>query len=369
MQPAIDISIVTPAFNEAENIPLLYQALERTLEDYHWELIVVDDNSPDKTWEVARSLAPEKNNLRVLRRIRHRGLSSACIEGVQLARGKYTVVMDADLQHEEAVIPSMIQKLRGGADLIIGSRFAESGPVSGLSSQHREWISRIGNALSGLVIKHRLTDPLTGFFALETETFMQLTPKLSDSGFKILVDLLVVGHFKQIEEVAFEFRMREQGESKLDHVIIWQFMTFLAEKMTGGIVPARFISFAIVGGSGLLVHFATLFFVMSFISAFWFGQLIATLVALTSNFFLNNWLTFYDKRLQGADLLRGLILFAVFASVGIVANVSVSNYLVDQFRSQFAISNTAIVLAASAGILIDTIWKYVMSERFVWLNR
>jgi len=366
---SFDISVITPTFNEAQNIPLLYKALEETLKEYSWELIVVDDDSQDKTWHVGRELAQQHPNISVLRRVRSRGLSSACIEGVQLASGKYTVVMDADLQHDETIIPSMIEKLNNQAELVIGSRFAENASASGLSSQKRELMSRVGNSISSFLMRHKLTDPLTGFFALRTEQFMQLSPKLSNSGFKILVDLLMVGQFKLVEEVGFQFRKRVAGESKLDHVIIWQFATFLIEKLSRGLLPARFISFAAVGGSGVFVHFATLFAVMSFTQTFWIGQLVATVVAMTSNFFINNWLTFYDKRLSGLQLLRGLGLFAAIGSIGIIANVGFASYLADQLAGQFDHINTAIILAATAGILIDTIWKYVMSVRFVWLRK
>jgi len=366
---SFDISVITPTFNEAQNIPLLYKALEETLKDYSWELIVVDDDSQDKTWHIGRELAQQHPNISVLRRVRSRGLSSACIEGVQLASGKYTVVMDADLQHDETIIPSMIEKLNNQAELVIGSRFAENASASGLSSQKRELMSRVGNSISSFLMRHKLTDPLTGFFALRTEQFMQLSPKLSNSGFKILVDLLMVGQFKLVEEVGFQFRKRVAGESKLDHVIIWQFATFLIEKLSRGLLPARFISFAAVGGSGVFVHFATLFAVMSFTQTFWIGQLVATVVAMTSNFFINNWLTFYDKRLSGLQLLRGLGLFAAIGSIGIIANVGFASYLADQLAGQFDHINTAIILAATAGILIDTIWKYVMSVRFVWLRK
>ncbi len=361
-----DVSIVTPTFNEHQNVPRLYELLAETLVDYRWELIVVDDNSPDRTWEAARALREQHNNLQVMRRVRSRGLSSACIEGVQMASGKYTVVMDADLQHDETKIPEMLERLKQGADLVIGSRFADNASAEGLSSKRREMMSRFGNLLSRIFIRQQLTDPLTGFFALRTEDFLHLTPRLSDSGFKILVDLLIEGHFPRVEEVGFQFRKREAGYSKLDRVILWQFGTFLIEKMTRGLLPARFVSFAIVGGSGVFVHFATLFMMISITSTFWIGQLVATLVAMTSNFFFNNWLTFRDKRLHGVDQLRGLVLFALFASVGIIGNVGVSTYIVSEYTDGFSLNNSLIVAAASAGIIIDTLWKFVMSERFVW---
>ena len=361
-----DVSIVTPTFNEHQNVPRLYELLSEALVDYRWELIVVDDNSPDRTWEAARELREQYDNLQVMRRVRSRGLSSACIEGVQMASGKYTVVMDADLQHDETIIPEMLTRLEQGADMVIGSRFADNASADGLSSKGREMMSRVGNLLSRIFIRQQLSDPLTGFFALRTEDFLHLTPKLSDSGFKILVDLLIEGHFPRVDEVGFTFRKREAGDSKLDRVILWQFGTFLIEKMTRGLLPARFISFAIVGGSGVFVHFATLFMMMTLTSTFWIAQLVSTLVALTSNFFFNNWLTFQDKRLHGFDQFRGLFLFAAFASVGILANVGVSTYIITEYTDEFSLNNSLIVAAASAGIIIDTLWKFVMSERFVW---
>lgn len=363
---AMELSIVTPTFNEAQNLPLLYAALSKVLQQIDWELIVVDDNSQDKTWQIARAMATDYDNIRVIRRTRSRGLSSACIEGMQLAAGEFTLIMDADLQHDESIIPQMIESLRRGTDLVIGSRFVENASATGLASDKRRCYTRIGNFLGNLFLDHRLSDPLTGFFALRTERCMQLSPKLSDTGFKILLDLLIVGHFERVEEIGYQFQKREAGESKLDHVIVWQFIVFLLEKMTRGLIPARFISFLAVGASGLVVHFVTLFALMKLSPLFWLAQLGATLVALSSNFLINNWLTFYDMRLTGLEAIRGLLLYAVFASVGIIANVGVATYLVEQYRGEFEYSNWVIVVAATAGILIDTLWKFVMSERFVW---
>ena len=114
-----------------------------------------------------------------------------------MASGKYTVVMDADLQHDETIIPQMLHQLEQGADLVIGSRFADNASASGLSSKRREMMSRVGNLLSRVFIRQQLSDPLTGFFALKTEDFLHLTPKLSDSGFKILADCCA-HHFEKI---------------------------------------------------------------------------------------------------------------------------------------------------------------------------
>ncbi|MGB0717917.1 MAG: glycosyltransferase [Alphaproteobacteria bacterium] len=356
-----DLTIILPTYNEAKNIRVLCKRLDIALEGLKYEVLIADDNSPDQTWAHAHALAKQQGNVRVLRRFIRRGLSAACIDAAQAAMGRRIVVMDADLQHDETIIPALLEELDKGADIALGSRFAEGGSTDGLSSPLRQRLSSFGVKATATILGKSVADPLTGFFAINTEKFQSLVPKLSDSGFKILFDILFVDRALKVSEVGFKFAKRIEGESKLDSATIWQFLTYLGQKITFDILPARLISFGVVGLSGVAVHFAALLAFRGFITdePFWQGQLFATLVALMTNFALNNKLTFTDRKLSGRPYWIGLGLFAVASSVGILGNISVSSYLENVGTQGFALS-------AIAGITVDTVWKYAVAQRIIW---
>ncbi len=356
-----NLSIVLPTYNEAENLPVICDRIARTLTFTDYEIIVADDNSPDMTWEIGIKIAKDSGNIRVLRRMLRRGLSAACIDAVQAAMGKFIVVMDADLQHDESLIEQLLQALKDGADVALASRFATGASAHGLLSPFRKFLSLFGIRVASLVLGRELSDPLTGFFAIRRDVFLRLLPRLSDSGFKILFDLLYVDRSLKVAELGFHFAPRLNGYSKLTASIIWQFVAYLGEKFTFGLVPARLVSFLAVGLSGVLFHFLTLLSYRHFISSevFWHGQLFATLVAFLTNFMLNNALTFRDKQLRGYRYFLGLAVFAATSSVGILGNISVSGYL-------NSVGSQGLALSALAGILVDSIWKFVVAERVIW---
>ena len=355
-----DLTIVVPTFNEAGNIERLVERLSTVLADIAWEVIFVDDDSPDGTAAAVRDIARLNDRVRCLHRIGRRGLSSACIEGILASSSPYVAVMDADLQHDENLLPNMYRLLReGGCDLVIGSRYASGGGVGDWSAWRRK-ASFWGTWLSRLLTKEDISDPMSGFFMLPRPVFEGAMRRLSAQGFKILLDLLASSETPlRIKELPYEFRQRMYGESKLDALVIWEFAMLLTDKLVGHVVPVRFALFALIGGIGTIVHMAVLWgslwvFAMPFLTA----QTIAAIVAMTSNFLLNNFFTYADRRLKGWGAVRGLISFYAVCSLGAVANVGVASYLFGQREVWW--------IAGIAGIVVGSVWNYAVSTIFTW---
>ncbi|MEJ8473577.1 glycosyltransferase family 2 protein [Roseibium algae] len=358
---AAELSIVLPTFNEAQNIPILIELLNKTLHGIDWEVIVVDDNSPDGTTETARQIARQDPKVRVIRRIGRRGLSGACIEGMLASSATFVAVMDADLQHDEALLPQMIAELRiGEADLVVASRKVDGGTVGEGLSKMRAWGSNIANSLAQKLLNVTLSDPMSGFFMIRREKAEEIAPKLSAQGFKILLDIVSsFGGSLRIKELPFTFRERQHGESKLDTLVTLDYFGLLLAKYFGNAVSVRFLMFGMVGASGLVIHLAALrmFMVMG---AFEFNvaQTAASFVAMTSNFFLNNQLTYRDRRLHGWKAVQGLLTFYAVCSVGVLANVGVANLVyLDPAYWWFA---------GTAGAVMGAVWNYAASSALTW---
>ena len=361
-QPA-ELSIVTPTFCEAANVSLLVDAVAAALPDVRWEIIFVDDNSPDGTSDKIREIAQRDPRVRIVHRYGRRGLSSACIEGIMTSSAPYVAVMDSDMQHDEAILGQMFRRIRvGDVDLVVGSRYVDGGGT-GDWSKRRLWASKFATKLAGRLTRTRINDPMSGFFMVRRETFLAALPNLSSVGFKILLDLAAsTPQPMRVAEVPYTFRTRQHGESKLDSLVLWEYLQLLLDKMFGHIIPVRFISFALVGGFGVVVHFAVLTLLFAGLGeGFGLAQLIATLVATSNNFFLNNMLTYRDQRLKGRKLFVGWVTFNLVCLTGALANVGVARWL-------FAHHNYW-QIAALAGIAVTTVWNYAMSSIFTWKNR
>ncbi|UYO56363.1 glycosyltransferase [Rhodopseudomonas palustris] len=365
-QPAavpLQLSVVVPTFNERDNVELLFRKLEAALVGVAWEVIFVDDNSPDGTWQVVREMARRDPRARCIRRIGRRGLSGACIEGILASGAPYAAVMDADLQHDETQLAKMLSLLESNAaDLVIGSRYIEGGSADSFNRQ-RAGISSIATQVAQKALKIEVADPMSGFFMIRRDRFEQLAPELSTQGFKILLDVIATARGSlRIVEVPFTFGSRLHGESKLDSMVALDFLGLVLAKFSHDVLSLRFILFALVGSTGVVVHFVTLFVVLKvFEQPFAEAQGAAALVAMTSNFILNNFLTYRDQRLKGFAILRGLLLFYLVCGVGLLANVGVA----------FAVYNEHITwwLAGAAGALMGVVWNYAMSGLFVWRKR
>jgi dolichol-phosphate mannosyltransferase len=356
---ALRLSIVVPTFNESTNVRELLHRLEAVLGPAGWEVVFVDDDSPDGTADAVRAIAQADLRIRCLQRVGRRGLSSACIEGMLSAAAPTIAVMDADLQHDETILPAMLAEIERGADLVVGTRYALGGSTGELSKTRRG-ISRLAAAAGRLVARHPVSDPMSGFFMLQRRVLASTVHHLSGLGFKILLDILAtVKGPVRIAEVPYEFRPRAAGASKLDEAAAWDYGMLLADKTIGRFVPVRLVSFLLIGGLGILVHMAVLTllyrgFAVGFIGA----QTGALLVAMVFNFTLNNVLTYRDRRLKGWAWLRGLLSFILACSVGALANVGVAAYLVAG-RTQW-------VLAGLAGVLVGAVWNYAITQIYTW---
>jgi len=358
-----ELSVVVPTFNERDNVTVLYRRLEATLAGMPWEVVFVDDNSPDGTWEVVRGLARKDPRVRCIRRIGRRGLSGACIEGILASSAPYAAVIDADLQHDETQLPKMVALLQGGkAELVVGSRYIEGGSADSFNKQ-RAGASQLATEVARRVLKVEIADPMSGFFMIRRDRFEQLAPQLSTQGFKILLDIVASAQGKlRAIEIPYTFGSRQHGESKLDSMVALDFLGLVLAKLTHDAVSLRFLLFAMVGSIGLFVHLASLFIAHEIFNApFAEAQATGALVAMTSNFILNNFLTYRDQRLKGFAILRGLLLFYLVCSVGLFANVGVAFSVFEQEPIWW--------LAGLAGALMGVVWNYAMSGLFVWRKR
>jgi len=362
--PPPELAVIVPVYNEADNIEVLTERLRHSLQGLDWELIFVDDDSPDGSADRAQEIARRDRRVRVLRRIGRRGLSSACIEGMLATTAPYLAVLDGDLQHDETLLPSMLRTLeREGLDIVVGSRYLEGGGL-GTWSRRRRSMSRFAGRLARTLINADLSDPMSGFFMLSSTLLRDCVHNLSGVGFKILLDIFASSPRPlRFKEIPYVFRERRAGESKLDNAVLWEYLLMLVQKKTtGSVVPVRFIGFSLIGGSGIMVHMVVLWVLFRLMGvSFITGQAVAALVAMTTNFFLNNILTYRDLRLRRWQLLRGWLSFVLACGIGAIANVGIAAYLF-QTASYWVIS-------ALAGILVGAVWNYAVTAVYTWRHK
>ncbi len=360
LAPAAELSIIVPTFNERDNVTNLIAAVSEMLPGISWEIIFVDDNSPDGTASFVREIARADPRIRCLHRFGRRGLSSACAEGIMSTASPIIAVMDADGQHDERALRRMFQLLAAtDADIVVGSRYVEGGGVSDWD-RSRLAMSRFATHIANWITGTKLSDPMSGFFMMRREAFLASLPKLSSIGFKILLDIFASSdRVLKIIDVPYQFRSRQRGESKLDSMAMWEFLLLLLDKSIGRYIPVRFISFALIGGSGVLLHVGLLTLLFKFLNtSFVAAQTAATFTAITTNFLLNNALTYRDQKLKGVKLWVGWISFNLVCTIGAVANVGIANWM-------FA-SNSRWLVDGLAGIAVGVVWNYAMSSIFTW---
>jgi dolichol-phosphate mannosyltransferase len=355
-----ELAIIVPTFNERGNIAELIRRLNECLGDRSWEVVFVDDDSPDGTADLVREHAQADSRIRCLQRIGRRGLSSACVEGMLATTADYLAVMDADMQHDERLLPQMLDTLKqGDSDIVVGSRYAPGGDIGDWDAR-RARMSRLAVRLSRLVVPGDLTDPMSGFFMMRRSVLNGTVRGLSAIGFKILADLFA-SHDGALRftELAYRFGVRQAGESKLDSVTAWDYLMLLLDKLVGRWIPVRFLAFSIVGALGVAVHFAVLTLVFQGLQrSFVLGQAVATFCAMTFNYTVNNVLTYRDLRLRGVLWLRGWVSFVLACSIGGFANLGVASTVYGLGRGWFP--------AAIAGILVGAVWNYAITMMLTW---
>jgi dolichol-phosphate mannosyltransferase len=362
VQPAPELTIVVPTFNEKANIPLLVDRLAQLLTSCDWEVIFVDDNSPDGTAAAARAIGASDSRVRCIRRIGRRGLAGACLEGMLASQARYVAVMDADLQHDEGLLVPMLEALRAGrADVAVASRYLYGGSAAGLSKQ-RSRVSRGSNTLVRLLLGIDLTDPMSGHFMIHRDALEAIAPSLSTQGFKILLDILATarGSLRTIE-LPSTFRERQHGESKLDSKIALDFAALVTAKLTNDAVSARFLLFCMVGLTGIGIHLSILSALLITNLSFGAAQAFATIGAIAWNFVLNNLFTYRDQRLTGWHFVTGLIRFQVICAIGAISNVGIATWIYDYDETWW--------IAGLGGALIGTVWNFVVSAALVWRQR
>jgi dolichol-phosphate mannosyltransferase len=360
---APELTVVVPTFNERTNVPLLVARLQRTLDGIDWEVIFVDDDSPDGTAAAVRALGESDARVRCIRRIGRRGLAGACLEGMLASQARFVAVMDADLQHDETLLTQMLARLRpGDVDLAVASRYVGAGSAVGLAGRRASY-SRWSTALAKRLLRVGLSDPMSGFFMLRRTAIEELAPALSSQGFKILLDLVASARgVLRIAELPYVFRERQHGESKLDARSVLDFFALVLGKLSNNTVSFRFLMYCLVGLTGVFTHMAALMIAVD-VAGFTFGpaQTGATMVAIVWNFVLNNAVTYRDQRLSGWAFVTGLLRFGVICAVGAISNLGVATWIYG-FDPRWW-------LAGLAGAVMGAAWNYIVSAAFVWHAR
>ena len=362
-EPGPHLTVVVPTRNERDNIIPLYNLICATLANRNWEMMVVDDDSADGTAEVVSGLAQHDRRVRLLSRVGRRGLASAFVEGVQASTAPYVAVIDADLQHDETLLPRMLQLLEDEpVDIVVGSRYVEQGGIGDLEAG-RARISALATRLGRKLLQVPVNDPMSGFFMIRREAFAGAMRKLSSIGFKILIDLFASSPQPlRARELPFEFRTRHSGESKFDTMIGIEYLMLLADKLIGHIVPVRFLMFLAVGGSGLINHLVVLWMGLNLVHMpFAAAQGLATGVAMVGNFTLNNVLTYRDRRLTGWNFAYGLITFCAICGIGAIANVGIASVLFANHAMWW--------VAGLAGAAMSVVWNYAVTSALTWRHK
>ena len=355
------VTVVVPTYRERENIPLVVGRLDELLAEFEWEVVFVDDDSDDGSAKVLLELSRRHPRVRSIRRIGRRGLASACLEGMASSSAELFAVMDADLQHDETVLPKMISAFREDPllDLAVGTRYTGEGGFSNWS-KHRQLVSKFATRIEKSVLRTPLSDPMSGFFVIRRGLFEETVRHMTGKGFKILLDIVLsVGREIRTREFPYEFRARQHGESKLDVVVGLEYLYLLADKTLGRLVPVSFVLYVLAGLSGLLLHLAILGTLfrgagVPFVDA----QIYATFVAMISNFLVNNAVTFRSCRLKGLMLAAGLTAYMAICSLVAIVNVLSAEYLYEHAIHWW--------FAGAAGALIGAVWNYAVSTQIVW---
>ncbi len=355
----IELAVILPTFNESENIRPVLTALSAALAGIEYEVIFVDDDSRDGTHALVREIARSDRRVRIIQRVGRRGLSSACVEGMLSTAAPYIAVMDADLQHDEQVLPEMFRKLKsGGLDIVIGSRNVEGGSMGEFTSK-RVALSDLGRNLSRIVCHCDITDPMSGFFILDRRFLEETVHNLSAVGFKILVDLLASARRPvRLGEVPYRFRSRRLGESKLDTLVALEYLQLLIDKSIGDYIPPRLLLFGLVGAAGLAVYLTALYSLHVVGVPFTFAQTTATVIAMTFNFFVNNSITYRDRKLKGWKILGGVLSFYAACSIGLLLNIKLSSML--------QIAGMRWYTAGIVGLAVSWMWNFGATHVLTW---
>jgi len=377
----IDLSLIVPTYNESENVSILIPRLVELFQKnkIEFEIIVVDDDSPDGTWRVAKKLAASDERIRVIRRTNKKGLSSAVIDGMGAAKGNALGVIDADMQHDESILPKMLVELKG-YDLVVGSRVVEEGGY-GEWGFLRRIMSKSATLLAKIFLPIPVGDPMSGFFVLRRELFEEVAPKINPRGFKILLEFLGRKKGIKAKEVGYVFRTRVHGETKMSSSIIHNYIIALYDIRFGKYISLTFVKYGITGIIGIFVNLFGQYFATEVLNLkgggivyqSYFKPSIAVVfgfeLSVLSNYILNNLWTFSEFKMTGLyENIFGFLKFNLISVIGLVIQLSVWRLALEIFQTNFPefFPNYATYFSNLFGILLATAGNYFLNKNFTW---
>jgi dolichol-phosphate mannosyltransferase len=388
MEDAIDtpaatplLSVVTPTFNESENIPILVDELHAALEGIPHEIVVADDDSPDGTWEVAEKLAVTDPTIRVMRRFHDKGLSAAVLDGMSIARGQYLAVIDADLQHDPAALPKMLEAVRSGADVCVGSRSTEGGGYGDWSASRR-FVSWVATLIARVLLRVPASDPMSGFFVISEQAYARTAPSINPRGFKILLEFIGRNRGLTVAEVGYTFRNREHGETKLNGSVIRSYLLGVAELRLGRQVDPVFLLYVLVGIVGLGVN--SLVFTLAeaagvprittglndAVDPIDGSFVISVMVSIFVLFVLNNEFTFWEERYRGWKLAPAFGVFFLMSLIGTLVHVAVFKYLQSiGFLLSVLGTDWSRVAQNLIGATVALVVNWYLNSTYLWRRR
>lgn len=353
-----NISIVIPTFNEKDNIIQLFNEIKNSLGNTNisWEAIFVDDSNNDETTNVIRTLQNYESNVILIKRIENRGLSSALIQGALSSSSEYVLFMDADLQHPPKKILNLYNEIKNNNyDVVSASRFLEDNK---LLKQKRYKASSFVNYLLRRLFKINYSDILTGFFIINRNFFFNNYKKLSNIGFKLLLDIILSNKNKiKYNEISFEFQKRYTGESKLNSKVFIDFIILIIDKITGRIIPGRYFIYSLIGSFGILFQLISFSFLLNYIN-FNYSLITSIILTIYFNFSLNNQFTYSDLKKKGKNFYYGLLKYYFFCSFGALFNFISAKLFYENIPN--------IYLAVLIGAFIGSIWNYSMNTSYNW---
>lgn len=355
------LSLIIPTYNERDNLPILLERVHKAIDGVNYEVIIVDDDSPDGTWIVAERFSRKFSNIKVVRRFRKMGLTSAFLKGLDNAEGAFIGLMDADLQHPAELLHKMLDTVRAGADVAIASRYVHGGRVERLPL-HRKVISRGATALAHLLFPKikAVKDPMSGFFIFKREVIDGV--ELSARSFKILLEILTKGNYNRVAEIPYTFKSRKHGKSKLGSKELWNYLKHLYRLAIDTKEHLRFFKFCMVGLSGIVISEGVLWFFTEIASLLYLiSAVLSSELVIINNFIWNDIWTFRDRISDPSvkAALRRFLRFNLARIGGIAIGLIVLAILTEAFRIHYLISNLF-------AICVTVLWNYFMSTHLVW---
>jgi dolichol-phosphate mannosyltransferase len=354
VRPAPELCVVVPVFRHGAAIAGIVDKLRSADQNGDWDIVFVDDNSPDDTVAAVRALGARDSRVRAIRRVGRNGLTQTCLAAMVASRARFVAMIEPDADFDPALLTTMLERLRGGdADLVVATR----GRVPG--GRLRTLARRALSAITRRALSTDMRDPTSGLFMLRRDALEDLTPSLSSLGYQVLLDLVATARGRlRVVEVAGGYRAHGGGRSELKLAL--ELLALMIAKFSNDAVSIRFMLFCLVGLSGVGVHLAILDVALVAFS-FTVAQTVATLLTTIWNYSLNNVVTYGDQRLTGWSYFTGLVRFQLVCGIGLISNVGVASLI-------YA-NETTWWLAGLGGALMGAVWNYAVSAVFVWRPR